>query len=561
MLQIAENRLEKQDYLIMAALFTAMLLLLSQHWLRGHAEEFAGIFGDVTTTSADRVRAGDIPYRDFWTMYAPGSFYLLGLLFDIFGHHITVASAASSAFFAAAACACYRLVLNLTDDRAAAIACAAIFAAAVYSTNYYLSLGPYPVVIFCILLTLNLVVNYHRSGSLAALFAAGLVIGVSIVFKHDVGGYTAIAIVAGIVARHFRQHGFTADALGALAGHIMLFSVGAGIVFVPVAVYFAWLAGYDMWYDLIVFPATDFKFARGEIYPGLLPGDLSHEWWLKSVFKFLDYLRYNVPLLVVFLVVVVSVYSIIRKKEINLPILLTIGLLYLFHYTSAHVQINTNIISMPLYAAILGSITLVSIGRQLKPRAEFFLRTVALGIAGVLFTAYFAQPVYGLLRGETSETRLTLPGISGITVTQEYHDVLEQLVEYVDEHVPPDKRLFIGLHRHDTVIVGDGKMYFILNRLNATRQDQLHPGIVDTARVQQEMIRDLKKHDVRHIILRHVFKDDYLDKMREEWSVTLPNSGATDLDEYIRSNYTQVKVLGQYEIWRRNDDLPVAAGK
>jgi hypothetical protein len=32
-----------------------------------------------------RVLAGDVPYKDFWTMYGPGQFYLTAWLFTLFG--------------------------------------------------------------------------------------------------------------------------------------------------------------------------------------------------------------------------------------------------------------------------------------------------------------------------------------------------------------------------------------------------------------------------------------------------------------------------------------------
>ena len=65
----------------------------------------------------------------------------------------------------------------------------------------------------------------------------------------------------------------------------------------------------------------------------------------------------------------------------------------------------------------------------------------------------------------------------------------------------------------------------------------------------------LQEHDVRHIIIKHVFSDDELDELRAAWGVTLPHSGATELDECLRSNYTKVRTVGRYEIHVRQDQL------
>ena len=62
----------QSELLVPVVLFLGALGLFSLQWFYGPA--FLGILGDVTATSAERVQAGDIPYRDFWTMYAPGSY-------------------------------------------------------------------------------------------------------------------------------------------------------------------------------------------------------------------------------------------------------------------------------------------------------------------------------------------------------------------------------------------------------------------------------------------------------------------------------------------------------
>src|SRR5262245_6839675 len=50
-----------------------------------------------------RVLDGQFPYRDFWTIYAPGQYWLLAFLFRCFGAQLLVAALASVALLAAAA--------------------------------------------------------------------------------------------------------------------------------------------------------------------------------------------------------------------------------------------------------------------------------------------------------------------------------------------------------------------------------------------------------------------------------------------------------------------------
>ena len=44
----------------------------------------------LVLVGADRVLRGDMPYRDFWTLYGPGSYYLLAGLFRLFGEFALV---------------------------------------------------------------------------------------------------------------------------------------------------------------------------------------------------------------------------------------------------------------------------------------------------------------------------------------------------------------------------------------------------------------------------------------------------------------------------------------
>ena len=45
----------------------------------------------IVLRGAERILSGQIPYRDFFTFYTPGSFYLVAALFRIFGDTFAVA--------------------------------------------------------------------------------------------------------------------------------------------------------------------------------------------------------------------------------------------------------------------------------------------------------------------------------------------------------------------------------------------------------------------------------------------------------------------------------------
>jgi hypothetical protein len=492
-------------------------------------------------------------------MYAPGSYYLLALLFTLFGNHYLVSTIAASMLCAAAACMSYLLIFDLLGRKGPALVCALVFFAASYSTVYYLSLGPYPPTILLVLFALYSMMHYYRSARIAWLFSAGLATGATIVFKHDVGGYTAIAISAGLFVAYLPRVRSSLDLALSPVRAFLLFAAAVALVAVPVALYFAILAGPDMWRDLIVFPATDFQHARGEHYPDLIPANLHNEWWLRTVFNFMNYLKFTLPFLMFVVALGGLLAAYFARNGKYVAIMATFALAYLLHYSSAHVQINTNVITLALYGTMLGTIVYDQADRRLKSYGHVLLRAAGVAFSLVLFMSYFSEPIYSRVRNVQPSVALTLPKVSGLRVSPDMRDTLTWLVSFIDSRVPPGERIYVGLHRHDTVVIGDGKMYFILDRLNATRQDQLHPAIVDTAKIQREMIRDLQQHAVEYLVIRHVFDDETLDRLREKWKETLPESGATELDTYLGKHYQKLESSGQYEIWGRRRSSPAAA--
>ena len=62
----------------------------------------------------DRVRRGEVPYRDFHTGYTPGLFYLNAWLFEVFGVHVQVVRSMLAVLHAAEMAALYWLARRLT---------------------------------------------------------------------------------------------------------------------------------------------------------------------------------------------------------------------------------------------------------------------------------------------------------------------------------------------------------------------------------------------------------------------------------------------------------------
>ena len=144
----------------------------------------------LVLVGADRVLRGDIPYRDFWTLYGPGSFYLLAGLFRLFGELVLVERGLDIAAKTAIATLIVALVLQF-GRRAVALA------AGVLSLGLLLYLRSYSAPLFPAMAgSLATVLALHRASTDARptpAFLAGVALGFTTCFRHDLGAYTLLA--------------------------------------------------------------------------------------------------------------------------------------------------------------------------------------------------------------------------------------------------------------------------------------------------------------------------------------------------------------------------------
>jgi hypothetical protein len=165
-----------------------------------------------TDVSAWRVTLGDVPYRDFWTMYAPGSFTVLAWLYEWFGREMLVTRVAGGLTAAAAMAALAVLVIRV-GGRGAVLLPVGMTAMVFFATGYHTRFGSYPPVLVLIFAAVGLMTTRSRSTTDPRLHSglvagAGLLVGTAVLFKHDVAGYAAVAlglailVTPGVAGRH-----------------------------------------------------------------------------------------------------------------------------------------------------------------------------------------------------------------------------------------------------------------------------------------------------------------------------------------------------------------------
>jgi hypothetical protein len=122
---------------------------------------------------------------------------------------------------------------------------------------------------------------------------------------------------------------------------------------------------------------------------------------------------------------------------------------------------------------------------------------------------------------------------------------LHALLPRIQALAPPGTPIFVAPPRFDRVRVGDPLLYVLADRPNPTRYDVLQPGVVTTARVQREMVRNLRR--ARPPVLVR-----WVDPRAR---ATEPNgssrsSGVTVLDDYLHATYGRPRRFGPYVLYR-----------
>lgn len=545
----------KLDLLTMVVIFILALAVFSLSWEYSLGKNSGMHLVDgVSTVGAERLLQGEIPYRDFWTMYAPGHFYLLALLFGIFGTNLMVEVMAASVVSAAGVSACYWAARGLTGKRWLAGGSAAIFLAGMYNTGYHLRLGSYPTGIAFVFLTLYFTLRFYKTNATKYLLFAGLASGALVLFKHDVGIYTGIAVSAGLAANYFGAKFIQTERTQSFWRIILVYLAGAAAIVLPVLLYFLFYAGSDMLQSLVIFPLTDFRYARPEGYPGLLPRAILAVSGFELVLYLARYINFTLPFFM-FLLGMLGIGAAIKKKNVfYISSGVTLTLVFVFHYYAAHIQINTHIVSMSVYASWIGIMLYELFVPGLKVGKGFLTKVlIPLLVLGWIF-ALFLKPGFNLWKDyQSGRVEVDQGKFSGFRLNKRQAEKLGILKEYLDANVPVDQDIYVGNNRHDVIIIGDTMVQHLLDRPIATRYHELHPGISDTAIVQQEMIKDLQEKGVNVLILKRIFADSTLEKAKEDFRRNIPQVGAQNLDNYIRENYAEVKQIGPYTVWVLKD--------
>jgi hypothetical protein len=533
-----------------------MLCLSFLYLLVGFNQDPHGFTYDegITVYGATNILNGELPYRDFWTIYAPGQFYLLAGLFKVTG-----ASILAERVWSVLVNCLLGFVVYLTGRQflRAPYALLAWGLVVIWLGSFRFYASPLPTALLFSLVSCFCLVNFLAGKGRRWLFLSGFFVGVAGLFRHDLGAYTLVAGLATTGLAHVttpvRQRQRNFKKLTGLLPLSALFIGGATLVLAPVLVYFLSVTPpEELGYNLITFPLTIFPKYRSLPYPW---PSLSLELVTHREISVLDYVKTTVRnLLFVWPLVIGAVTLILvirhlgnRKEDITKSLsfwsMLLFALLSVMFLNQARVRSDVHHL-LPVYlpALLLICLFLSHISQLGKFRPAAWL------IAGLIGLAIIVDPLQAKVDRFTEAVRVSPVDVFDLErargLAYPYKADYQAAIDYIRRTVEPDERIFVGNTRHDKIFSNDIMFYFLANRQSATKYYELHPGLVTTAPIQQAIINDLEQTGVKTIVLFH-------EAAPQEPNASSESSQVFLLDAFIQGRFSPVQQFGSYTVLER----------
>ena len=507
---------------------------------------------------------GGIPYRDFWSMYAPGSFYLVAALFGLFGQQVIVQGIAAIMIKAMTAGVFFRLLRRLRTPRMIAVLLAAMF------IGMFLNVSPevdtYGPTLLLLLLAIGRMLRYFESAEVRFPAQAGLLLGLAALFKHDVAAYAAAGFVMTIFLARFSAGDRRA------APQVSRFRTAAGLLaaslvpILPVALFLAWTAGPEAWDNLFVFPATTFARVFGEPYPSLLPTFHRHfERWLQDPSNlthgrtaFTGFYAWVTCHFAEF-VFVSGLFAVVFRRSSMALQRLNVAILCLallpFFWMAAHVQQNTHLYSMGVLSMLLGGSAWHGLGdvkmagRRIRPA----LATLSM-VWGMALLIPTGMDLFRVALDFAGSRQLDLPTARWVRVSDGDFEVYQSITTLLTEQVPASEPIWVGLARHDAAVVTNMRFYYLAQRSGSIRYYELHPGVIDRHDVQAEIQQAIEDGGVRYaVIWRFGWSDTLLDSIKARRMEQVEGLGSKQLDVFLATAFEPIVEHGEYVVLRRRD--------
>ncbi|TAL68831.1 MAG: hypothetical protein EPN82_09180 [Bacteroidetes bacterium] len=515
-------------------------LFLGSNYKLNIYDEAIGIYG------AKRVAQGDIPYRDFWTLYAPGYFYILAFLLNIAGWTIFNERLFSIAFMLLPPVIAFLIAKKYLKINYSYL----VFIFIVIWTGYCSFYGKsVPLALGMGILSLLFVIKFIETKKTLNLIISGIITGLTAYFRIEFGAYIFISVIISIfiyfhLIKDLKEYKIS---FYLLLKYLFFYILIIVIALLPAVIYFLVNVSFrDLYQQLIYAPSEIYpRFRTLQLpMPFLIATDMTGYSQTRIIELFVDSIVFYIPL-VVYFITFWKLISIVLGKRINENtnvffiklILLLSGLIF---YSQASVRSEKeHLFSTMAIALIL--IVFLFFESKFKWQKFIYIITITLTLSmpvenrlKMIYKSYISKNTYWYKSHE----------LKYICDVRSKADNFEKAVNYLKFSIPQNEKIFVGNYSHDRILLNDLMFYFLSGKDACTKYHELHPGIATTHKVQKEIINDLQKNNVNYLVLCE--NNEFTEQ--NESSIS---SGVFVLDNFIHDNYALYKQFGTNQIWKK----------
>lgn len=544
---------------VAAALLTVMvlgsLLVLTMPRTVGLYDEA------IILTDAMLVAAGQIPHRDFYSVYGPAQYYIVKNLQQMTGEQFMAARVYDIACKTLIGGFLAYIIRDLAGRIVTLVTVSALTVWVLQFSGF--SLYPiYPCLILGLLATYIMVpvpLGQSDFGSIVLRpTVAGACAGATALFRYDVGFFLLVANLVGsgvlVSLREPTRAGARKFSLIVVA-----YGFGAGLVFAPVAVAFLTVASWrDFWHDIVVFPATYYPGMRGLPFPLPWTADapavyfapvvaaagLAEAVWTSRATRALAIGHGS------------RIGSGTGAEARIQAVLVLFSLCALGFFTKGVVRVS----SLHMF---LGNVPALVVAAVLARRWLDRSR-VAPAVMVVLLLIVFAAPALEaarVIKGHLVDPGRVLAGVlakdiapriaalgdsacrtTAVSDVATYPPDYARVANYIARRTRPDDRIFVALDHHDKIFNNAELLYFATGRLPGTHWHHFDPGLQTRADIQAAVVADLKANRVQWVV-----RDGSIDNPNEP-NGSARSSGVTLLDQYLATAYRSVASSGRIEV-------------
>ena len=480
----------------------------------------------VSLFGAKRFLNGEIPYRDFWTMYAPAKFYFLAGVFKIFGTNLFIARI----FYFLISIFGFSIIFIFFWRN---IGFLSAFLVTILTAGFgKISLTPVFVILLAIILSEFF--RYPEKIFLALLF--GITNGLLFSLRIDFGGFFALlGFLLVSLFFIFKQKFFSKKFFMSAGIALFGFLVTILVFFLPI-----FLQGgfQDFLEQAIYFPI----FGKYQELRKLPFPNFSDFYSIKNFSQFcfnLSWFFWIIPFLTSFFFWFIKIFSKNKKADFlkkNFPDkflqnLFFAGatlasLLYVSHRADFGHTFFLN-----FFAIIFLIHTLFLFSRKIF-MLPFFLPIIFIFIP--IGEKFFQKSENNFEQKQFSFFRFSLPN-------SPENENLEKVLQFFEKNISKQELIFVGVENFDRIFINNVLLYFLLPNQSATKFHELHTGVTTSKNIQLEILQELEK--INFVVLWDFFIC--------EPNLSCQSSRNNLPKEYIEKNFENIAEFGRYKILKR----------